>query len=326
MTPVIRAVDPAAPAGPALTEAAALIRAGGLVAFPTETVYGLGANALDPEAVRGIFAAKGRPSTNPVIVHVTDAAAAHALVRAWPEEAQACAARWWPGPLTLVLPRAGHIPDEVTAGLDGVAVRVPAHPVARALIAAAERPIAAPSANRSNALSPTMAQHVVRGLGDRVSLILDGGPCEVGLESTVLDLTGPVPTVLRPGGVSVDELRALLGEVRIRESSVGDAVARSSPGMMARHYAPRARVVRFRESLPATPEAQWGALVLRARAPGAHLTCSMPADPGAYARAFYAALHDIDEAGCAVVFIEEPPEGEAWRAVRDRLTRAAAPA
>ena len=322
MTATMHPVDPASPAGPALDEAAAIIRAGGLVAFPTETVYGLGANALDADAVRAIYAAKGRPTTNPVIVHVTSVDDARALTRSWPALAQRAAALWWPGPLTLVLPRAAHVPDAVTGGLDAVAVRLPAHPVARALIAAAGRPIAAPSANRSNELSPTTAQHVAKGMGDRVGLILDGGPCAVGLESTVLDLTGDVPTVLRPGGVSIHALRAALGRVHVREASIAAGKARVSPGMMARHYAPRATVVRFRGALPAAPSGAWGALVLDAPAPGATLTYRMPHDPEGYARELYAALHAVDDAGCATVFVELPPEGDAWRAVLDRLERA----
>ena len=326
MTPRIRAVDPASPQCDALDEAAALIRAGDLVAFPTETVYGLGADALNADAVRRIFTAKGRPATNPVIVHVADAVSARALVRAWPDVAAQCAEQWWPGPLTLVLPRAATIPDAVTAGLDAVAVRVPAHPVARALIVAAGRPIAAPSANRSTELSPTTAHHVAKGLGPRVSLILDGGPSVVGLESTVLSLTGAVPIVLRPGGVSLDALRSVLGRVDVREQPVADTEARASPGMMARHYAPRARVVRFQGMLPSPPEGPWGALLIRGRAPVATLVVQMPMDAAAYGRALYAALHDIDDAGCGTVFVEDPPAGEEWRAVRDRLARAATPA
>ncbi len=317
MSSAIRAVDAAS-----LDEAAAIIRAGGLVAFPTETVYGLGANALDADAVRAIFAAKGRPSTNPVIVHVTSVDDARALVREWPAVAQRAAALWWPGPLTLVLPRADHVPDVVTAGLDAVAVRLPAHPVARALIAAAGRPIAAPSANRSSELSPTTAEHVAKGMEGRVELILDGGACTVGLESTVLDLTGAVPTVLRPGGISIHALRAALGHVDVREARIGEGEARVSPGMMARHYAPRATVVRFSGTLPTTPRGLWGALLLTSRAPGATITRTMPSDPEGYAREFYAALHAVDDAGCTTVFVEEPPDGEEWGAVRDRLNRA----
>lgn len=318
--PAIRAIDTAS-----IDEAAAIIRAGGLVAFPTETVYGLGANALDADAVRAIFVAKGRPSTNPVIVHVTSVDEARALVREWPALAQRAASLWWPGPLTLVLPRAAHVPDAVTAGLDAVAVRLPAHPVARALIAAAGRPIAAPSANRSNALSPTTAEHVAKGMEGRVTMILDGGPCAVGLESTVLDLTGAVPAVLRPGGVSIHALRAALGRVELRDGRVGEGEARVSPGMMARHYAPRARVVRFSGALPSAPADTWGALVLTVLAPGAAVVRMMPSDPDGYARAFYAALHAVDDAGCTTVFVEEPPEGDDWSAVRDRLSRASTP-
>src|SRR5215207_179752 len=199
----------------AVREAAAVLRAGGLVAFPTETVYGLGAHALDPAAVERIYQAKGRPAYNPLIVHAADAAAARRLAARWPGAAERLAERFWPGPLTLVVPRSPEIPDAVSAGLATVALRVPAHPVAHALLLAAGIPVAAPSANRSTQISPTTAEHVRRGLGERVDLIVDGGPCPVGIESTVLSLAGPVPTVLRPGTISIDDLRPVIGEVAL---------------------------------------------------------------------------------------------------------------
>src|SRR3954452_8641218 len=190
-----------------------ILRAGGLVAFPTETVYGLGADAANPAAVRRIFAAKGRPPTNPLIVHVADVAAARRYAATWSDAAQTLAAVWWPGPLTLVVRRAPSIAPEVTAGRDTFGLRVPDHPLALELLRAFGGAVAAPSANRSNRVSPTTAEHVRQELGDAVDLVLDGGPCAVGIESTVLDLTGKVPAILRPGGVSRGQLEAILGKV-----------------------------------------------------------------------------------------------------------------
>ncbi|MDF1501573.1 L-threonylcarbamoyladenylate synthase, partial [Roseisolibacter sp. H3M3-2] len=239
----IRSVDPAAPDPAVLAEAAAVLRAGGLVAFPTETVYGLGAHALDADAVRRIFAAKGRPSYNPLIAHAADADGARALAAAWPDAAERLAAAFWPGPLTLVLPKRPHVPDALTAGLPAVAVRVPAHPVALALLRAAALPVAAPSANRFTELSPTTAAHVAKALGDRVDLIVDGGPAGVGIESTVVDLTGARPALLRPGPLGAEAIGAVLGETPT-PGAVPDRVdaPRAAPGMVERHYAPRAEV------------------------------------------------------------------------------------
>ncbi len=205
----VRVVQAAEPADPAIREAAALLRAGHVVAFPTETVYGLGANALDPAAIERIYQAKGRPAYNPLIVHVADIAGARALTTSWPEAAVRLTEEFWPGPLTIILPKAAAIPPIVTAGLPNVAVRVPSHPVALALLQAAGLPLAAPSANRSEGLSPTTAEHVRGSLGGRIPLILDGGPTSVGIESTVIDLSGPVPRVLRPGMISLDTLAGL---------------------------------------------------------------------------------------------------------------------
>ena len=206
-------IDPANPDRATLRVAAVALRHGGLVAFPTETVYGLGAHALDEAAVARIYAAKGRPSYNPLIVHVTDAEAAKALVADWPTNAALLARAFWPGPLTLVLPKRGIVPDAITAGLPSVAVRVPAHPVALALLREARIPIAAPSANRCTELSPTTAAHVVESLGDVVDLIVDGGPTTVGIESTVVDLSGPAPRVLRPGMISAAQIAEVVGRV-----------------------------------------------------------------------------------------------------------------
>src|SRR6185437_10013251 len=204
-------VDPAHPEPAAIARAAELLRAGRLVAFPTETVYGLGANALDATAVERIYAAKGRPAYNPLIVHVADAGQVMSVATDWLDGAARLAAVFWPGPLTLVLPKRDIVPDAVTAGLPSVAVRVPSHPVAHALLAAARIPVAAPSANRSMMLSPTTGRHVARSLGESVDLILDAGPTTVGIESTVVDLTGEAPVLLRPGTISLVQLQAVVG-------------------------------------------------------------------------------------------------------------------
>jgi L-threonylcarbamoyladenylate synthase len=237
-------IDPCSPDQSVIARAADILRRGGLVAFPTETVYGLGANALDIEAVERIYAAKGRPAYNPLIVHVSDEGAARALVHEWPERASRVARALWPGPVTIVLPKKELVPDVVTAGLDSVALRVPAHPVALALLRTAGVPLAAPSANRSTELSPTRAQHVERSLGSRVDLILDAGPTQLGIESTVLDLRGEHPAILRPGLVGAAELEPLVGALHLPNAG-RDEAPRPSPGMLDRHYAPRARLRLF---------------------------------------------------------------------------------
>lgn len=225
----------------ALAEAARVLRAGNLVAFPTETVYGLGGNALDGTACARIFQVKGRPQDNPLIVHVASKDEALRLVREWNEAAERCAQAFWPGPLTLVLPKSSAIPDEVTAGLDTVAVRMPSHPVALALIRKAGLPIAAPSANLSGKPSPTSGAHVWHDLAGRIPLILDAGSSEVGLESTVLDLSGFVPTILRPGGIGKEQLTVALGEVQVDRPS-GEQPPKA-PGMKYRHYAPKGEML-----------------------------------------------------------------------------------
>ncbi|MCU0616351.1 MAG: L-threonylcarbamoyladenylate synthase [Gemmatimonadaceae bacterium] len=333
MTPRIVAATPTA-----IHEAAQRLRAGELVAFPTETVYGLGAHALDRDAVARIFAAKGRPAWNPVIVHVADVEAARALVTHWPTAAERLATTSWPGPLTLVLPRAPHVPDAVTGGTDTVAVRIPSHPVALALLREADVPIAAPSANRFTQLSPTRAEHVAAALGDRVELILDGGPCEVGIESTVVDCTGATPLILRTGLLDAATLAARLGapvEVAKRRV-VADDTQRASPGMVERHYAPRAEVwlatsadrteidAALRTRRLTTPTARVGAIARgNGWAPdGADLVERLPDEPAGYARGLYAALHAFDDAGCAIVVVDAPPADGPWAGVHDRLTRA----
>jgi L-threonylcarbamoyladenylate synthase len=246
MIPTNDAGDEALQAVADVATAAALLRAGELVAFPTETVYGLGADALNAQAVAAIFAAKGRPMDNPLIAHVAAVGEARALACAWPAAAELLARAFWPGPMTLVVPAAAHIPREVTAGLDTVAIRLPAHAVARALIRATGRPLAAPSANRSGRPSPTRAEHVLEDLGGRIAGVLDGGPCGVGLESTVLDLSGAVPTILRPGAVTREMLAQALGQPvqgapkpHEAEGDAAEVMRPRAPGMKYRHYAPR---------------------------------------------------------------------------------------
>jgi len=314
-----------------IAEAAEVIRRGGLVAFPTETVYGLGADALSEKAVLGIFAAKGRPSYNPIIAHVASVAHAQTLVTAWPERAARLAERFWPGPLTLVLPRAAQVPLALTAGRDTVAVRMPSHPVALALISASDRAIAAPSANRFTQVSPTTADHVARGLGDRVDVLLDGGPTSIGIESTVVDVSGDVPQLLRPGLLARAELEQALGETLHDPAPAAQAdEARVSPGMIDRHYAPRARVwlvpPEQLADIVAYETRQWqrvGAMVIVTQPDESAVVHRLPADVAGYARALYATLHAVDESGCDVVCIEQPPQSPEWAGVNDRLRRAA---
>ncbi len=331
----VAVVNPQRPDPAVLAHAAELWRDGKLVAFPTETVYGLGAHALDAEAVARIYVAKGRPAWNPVIVHVASVDAARALTTAWSPLAEQLAEHFWPGPLTLVLPRIASIPDAVTAGLDTVGIRVPSHPVALALLEASGLPIAAPSANRFTELSPTSAAHVERTLGDRVDLIVDGGPATVGIESTVLDISGAIPTLLRPGGVSVDALEAVIGPVALPERELTGDAARPAPGMMDKHYAPRARLLLV---TPGTAASAWveaaatrqrgqvvGVLTLGQLSGPADLVVRMPNDAAGFARRLYAVLHDLDAEGCALVLAEAPPADAVWAGVADRLQRASTP-
>jgi L-threonylcarbamoyladenylate synthase len=330
-------VDAERPEAAALEQAAALLRDGKLVAFPTETVYGLGARALDPLAVARIFAAKGRPSTHPLIVHVLgldDARRVAAGLNPW---AEALAARFWPGPLTLIVDRAPGVPISVTGGGPTVAVRAPSHPVARALLAALGEPIAAPSANRYQAISPTTAAHVVASLGDAVELVIDGGPCARGIESTVIDLSGERPTVLRPGSITVEELRAVLGEVDLGATAVPESERRASPGMDARHYAPRTPLTLLPDRaaiaarIAARPSVRHGVILCGgfprqcdgALAADASTTIvALPDDPAGYARALYATLHDLDSGGLDAILVEAVPATDAWLGVADRLARA----
>jgi L-threonylcarbamoyladenylate synthase len=288
-------IFPTSPA--AIARAAELLRAGQLVAFPTETVYGLGANALDEAAVQLIYEAKGRPSTSPLIVHVDSIEMARALASEWSETAEKLARQFWPGPLTLIVPKQPHVPDAVTAGLPSIGLRMPAHEVALELIRAAGLPLAAPSANRFTGLSPTTAEHVRRGLGDRVAMILDGGPCTVGIESTVISLLGPEPVLLRPG--------MLVLEVGQTSVCGGLQPAHLSPGMHAKHYSPRTPLlIAGRDEIP--PAAR----VIRVKAE------ALPAAQ------LYATLHELDDQGYDAIVVELPPDTPEWAAVRDRLTRA----
>jgi L-threonylcarbamoyladenylate synthase len=292
-----------------IKEAAQILREGGLVAFPTETVYGLGANALDAAAVAKIYQAKGRPATSPLIVHASSVAMARTLVSEWPREAEELAQRWWPGPLTLVLPKAAHIPGIVTAGLPTVGVRVPAHPLALELIEAAALPLAAPSANRFKELSPTTAAHVRAAFGDTIPVV-DGGPTRVGIESTVVSIADGKITLLRPGMIA-------LGEI---EQAVTPQGAHPSPGMAARHYSPRTplMIVNTPSEMPDRLGAYvwWNTSGLTAR------SVRMPDDPVAYARRIYSVLHDLDQENWPWIAVEAPPETSGWAAIADRLKRA----
>ncbi|HEY7328117.1 MAG TPA: L-threonylcarbamoyladenylate synthase [Gemmataceae bacterium] len=336
MKTVVVPIDPAAPCAEILAEAARVLRSGGLVAFPTETVYGLGANALDAAAVERIFAAKGRPANNPLIVHIFDAGQVRQVAADWPESAARLAERLWPGPLTLVLPKQDSVPNAVTANGPTVAVRVPAHPVAQALLRAADLPIAAPSANRSTELSPTRAEHVLRGLDGRIDMLLDAGPTSGGIESTVLDLTTISPRLLRPGPIGVAELETVIGPLApVRSLTVAapnDPQPLRSPGMMPRHYSPRTPL----ECVAAGREAERLAQLLSEQRriacvtfadPGAASVgvrvCVLPSDPAGYAAQLYAALHELDTAGLDRILVTLPPDTEEWLAVRDRLHRAA---
>ena len=332
---VVTLLLPASPA--AIERAATLIRAGRLVAFPTETVYGLGARADDPAAVRAIFVAKGRPPGNPLIAHVADAATARALSADWTEAAERLAAAFWPGPLTLVVRKRegpGGIVAEATASGPTAALRVPEHPVALALLRATGLPIAAPSANRSTAISPTTADHVIKSLGGRVELVLDGGPTGYGIESTIVDVSRTPAVLLRHGAIPLAAILALLPLAAIVDQGdlvVPEGERAAAPGSHARHYAPRARVALV--PAPAV-RAEVEALRARGRITGALERAPasvtegpsevLPDDPARYAAGLYAALHRLEDAACDEIVIAAVPEGGAWAAVRDRLRRASA--
>jgi L-threonylcarbamoyladenylate synthase len=322
-------VDPSSPDPGVIGRAAQVIRDGGLVAFPTETVYGLGANALEARAVAGIFAAKGRPPNNPLIVHVARTEQAIPLVREWPVTARILAERFWPGPLTLVLPSSSIVAESVTAGGPTIALRVPAHPVALALLRATDLPLAAPSANRSSTVSPTTADHVLSGLNGRIDLVLDSGPTPTGIESTVLDLSTNPPRLLRPGLFLPGAIEEIIGPID-RAPQTASEHALPSPGMLSRHYAPVAVLECF--DAPAWPHVRWllekGLRVGWLTFENVELdreelvVLQMSRRPMAYAAQLYAALHQLDALGVARIVADWPPDAEDWLAVRDRLRRA----
>ena len=328
---------------PAIACGAAILRRGGLVAFPTETVYGLGANALDPKAVLSIFQAKGRPLSDPLIVHVAHRGALAGVARGMPRAAERLADAFWPGPLTLVLPRDPAIPPEVSAGLDTVAVRIPSHPVARALLRAAGVPVAAPSANRFSRPSPTTALHVAGDLGDHIDALIDGGPTQVGIESTIVRADEAGITLLRPGGISREDLEAVVGPVRFlegRASAEGEAAP--APGSLLRHYAPTADLYLVDgprgEALPWI-HAQSAAHRAAGRAVGILVSdddaqalsaegltvfsLGSEGDAAAAAQRLYACLRQLDGAGVDVILARMPPAVGLGLGLRDRLFRAA---
>ena len=278
-------------------KAAEILRRGGLVAFPTETVYGLGADARNPDAVRKIFAVKGRPATNPLIVHVSGVAMAKVYASRWSQQARKLAQNLWPGPLTLVVPKTSAIAPEATAGLDSVALRMPDHPMAIELIRKFDGPIAAPSANRSTHVSPTTADHVRQELGKDVELVLDGGPCRVGIESTVLDLTGVIPHILRPGSVTRKQIERLIGPVEMRSIVTDLTTPAASPGQQEVHYAPRTPAFRFEAGGDVAGE-NIGFILMGDQDLADTQTIVLSRDPVAYARGLYAALRGWMRSTC----------------------------
>ena len=319
----------------AVRRAAELLRAGEVVALPTETVYGLAANALDEKAVAKIFQIKGRPSHNPIIVHVASHEMAKACVNNWPELAEKFSKSFWPGPLTLVLPRAKNIPDAVTAGGETVGVRWPSHPFMLAVIRECGFPLAAPSANLSNQISPTNAEHVRAQLGGKIPLIVDGGQSQVGIESTVLDLTVTPARILRPGMIHAESLAAVTGNIQPPTSNIQHPNLKS-PGMLEKHYSPKAKLVVTAWENDADLAAQIGnwqlaigdvQIVAHTKIPVSFSPTNVsviPHDAEAFARALYAELHRCDAAGAKLIVVEAPPAAPGWSGIADRLRRAAA--
>jgi len=318
----------------AVTRAAKLLSAGEVVALPTETVYGLAANALNPGAVERIYEAKGRPAHNPIIVHISGIEMARECTSNWPELADRLARAFWPGPLTLVLPKSPAIPSVVTAGGTTVGIRWPSHPFIQAVIHKCGFPLAAPSANLSNQLSPTNAGHVRRQMADRVPLIIDGGQSQVGIESTVVDLTGTPPRILRPGMIHDAALIAVTGS--LGQGTGNTAEVLRSPGLLLKHYAPKARLVVLSWLTEAELHQQLTELSLpcsnthviaHTRIPADTRLGSVsviPHDSEAFARALYAELHRCDAEGAKTIAVEAVPDTPEWRAIADRLQRAAA--
>jgi L-threonylcarbamoyladenylate synthase len=329
----IRTLDPLGPDPAIIAEAAAVLSRGGIVAFPTETVYGLGASTADERALSRVFSIKKRPLGHPLIAHVEGEASARGLAREWPELAERLARAFWPGPLTLVVRRASHVSPLVTGGGDTVAVRAPDSRVALALIRALGHAIAAPSANLHQRLSPTIARHVTSQLGDAVDLVLDAGPCATGIESTVVDVRGGSARVLRPGAISVLALREVVPDVEAAIERVPGTDTRASPGMDPRHYAPRAKLVLV-ESLADAHRAA-GELARDAVGVVAYEETSawswpdratvrvLENDPLRYASRLYATLHELDEAGVRAILVVRVPADESWWAIADRLQRGA---
>jgi L-threonylcarbamoyladenylate synthase len=319
----------------AVRRAADLLRAGDVVALPTETVYGLAANALDEKAVAKIFQIKGRPAHNPIIVHVASNEMAQACVIKWTELADKFSKAFWPGPLTLVLPRAEKIPEIVTAGGATVGVRWPSHPFVQAVIHECGFPLAAPSANLSNQISPTNAAHVRAQLGGKISLIVDGGQSQVGIESTVLDVSVSPPRILRPGMIHAESLAAVAGKISNFKFQISNSTLRS-PGLLAKHYSPKAILVVLNWRDEADLKFQISNfkfqitdchVIAHAKIPGgfgAENVSVIPHDAEAFARALYAELHRCDEAGAKLIVVEAPPDLPEWSGIADRLRRAAA--
>ncbi len=315
-------------------KAARIILDGGIVAMPTETVYGLAADALNGKAVAKIFEAKGRPMDNPLIVHISDISQIKPLVREFPEKARLLAEKFWPGPLTIILPKSDMIPDEVSAGLDTVAVRFPSHPVAQALISVS-CPLAAPSANLSGSPSPTSAQHVIRDMDGRIDAIIDGGSCDIGVESTVITLAEDVPRILRPGGVTAEEIYAVIGEIEI-DRAVTEPLAEgqkvSSPGMKYKHYAPKARVIlleggreKFAEYIRLNSDDKTGVLCYNEEKDIFSCICipiGYENDFRSYARKMFSALREADDKGCRIVYAHCPSKEGMGLAVYNRMIRA----
>lgn len=321
----------------AVVRAADLLKSGELVALPTETVYGLAANALDPAAVAKIFAAKGRPAHNPLIVHVSSLAMARRCVREWSDTAGRLAAAFWPGPLTVVLPRSSEIPEVVTAGGPTVGVRWPGHPFIQEVIRACGFPLAAPSANASNEVSPTNAAHVDKSLGGKIRLIVDGGQSQVGIESTVVDLVASPPRVLRPGMIHEESLMAAIGKVEMRNAERGTQnEPMRSPGQLQKHYSPKAKlcVLNWKDDLDLRRQIGQLSSAIADVHILAHTNIPsgegfggvsvIPHDAEAFARAFYGELHRLDDLGAKAIIVESLPESAEWRGIADRLARAAA--
>ena len=318
----------------AIRRAAELLRHGDVVALPTETVYGLAANALDARAVARIFEIKGRPAHNPIIVHVASQAMAERCVQTWPPVAAQLARAFWPGPLTLVLPKAQGIPDNVTAAGATVGVRWPSHPFIQAVIRECNFPLAAPSANLSNYISPTNAEHVRQQLDGKISLIIDGGHSQVGIESTVLDLVGTPPTILRPGMIHRDSLAAVCGTIRTTKGPTGETLR--SPGLLKKHYSPKTKTVILRWTDEQDLVRQLAAyavpvertfVIVHSQIPNLERLASVnviPHDAEAFARALYAELYRCDIAGAGLIVVEAPPDTPEWSGIADRLRRAAA--